>query len=123
MALIDVTELMVDPDFVNSFSIIRRVDTINSKGENILNETTVNNIIGSIQGAGKDTIRRLPEDVQVSRVKTVYTKTLLQTDAAGKYADLIVIDSYRYAVINVTPWNNFGAGWYECDCVMEIPIK
>lgn len=120
MARIDVSELMVDPDFISSFSVARRSSTVNQYGENELTETIINNVSGSVQSAGKETIRRLPEGVKISNVKTIYTKTLLIADANGTgYADQIIFDGLRFNVISCLPWSNFGAGWYEVDVEMQ----
>lgn len=124
MARIDVSELMVDPDFINSFSIARRTATTNIYGENIIAETIINNITGSVQSAGKEAIKRLPEGVKISNVKTIYTKTMLIADTNNPgYSDQIIWEGLRYNVISCLPWSNFGAGWYEVDVEMQRATK
>lgn len=118
MALIDVSELLNDPDFIDELSIIRRDVSVNDYGEGVITKSLLSGIYGSIQGATKDDIARLPEGVQLSRMKVVYTKTELKVGGPdGEYSDLIVINNKEYTIENVTPWGNFGSGWYMCDCV------
>jgi hypothetical protein len=118
MARIDVSELMNDPDFVNNFTVVRRVPTINTYGENTLAETQVA-AVGSIQSPGKEVANRLPDGVKLSSVKTIYTKTVLNADKASGYVDQIIWEGLRYNVVTVLPWGNFGSGWYECDVELE----
>lgn len=118
MARIDVSELMVDPDFINSFTIVRRTTTVNQYGENVLAETEESSF-GSVQGIGKDALKRLPDGVQLSSMKTIYTKAVFKADEAGKYSDQIIWDSERYNIITVLPWGNFGSGWYEVDVELQ----
>jgi len=118
MARIDVSELMVDPDFIMNFTIIRRVPTINTYGENSLTETPVS-AVGSIQAATAETAKRLPDGVQLSKFKTIFTKAVILADSAGNYPDQIEWKSQRYNVFQVTPWEDFGAGWYMVDCELQ----
>lgn len=113
MARIDVSELMVDPDFVNSFTLVRRTPSINNFGENSFVETLVPSI-GSIQSPGKETLNRLPEGVKLTNVKTVYTKAILTANQ-----DQIEWEGQRYNIYSVLPWGNFGNGWYECDIELQ----
>lgn len=118
MARVDVSELMVDPDFVMNFTIIRRTATINEFGENQPVETSEPGI-GSIQAPTKETASRLPEGVQLTRFKTVFTKAVFYANAAGKYVDQIEYKGKRYNVAAVTPWEDFGAGWFMVDVELE----
>jgi hypothetical protein len=109
---------MTDPDFVMTFTIVRRVPTVNTFGENTLAETTVN-AVGSIQAATGETAKRLPDGVQLSNFKTIFTKAVIKADAAGKYVDQIEIKGQRFNVFQVLPWEDFGAGWFMVDCELQ----
>ena len=123
MARIDVSELMLDPDFVSSFTIIERTPTINNFGENVLEESAPIAAVGSVQSPGKETLKRLPDGVSITNIKTVYIKRSLKADATGVYSDQVVWEGKRYNVISCLPWSNFGAGWYEVDIEMENKTK
>jgi len=118
MALIDVSELMFDPDFVDSFTIVRRVPTINNYGENTVADTSVA-AYGSVQAADGDTAKRLPDGVQLANFITVFTNAVIIADASGRYVDQVIWNSKTYNVFQVVPWNNFGAGWYMVDCELQ----
>lgn len=118
MANIDVSDLMVDPDFVNKFEIVRRLAAINDFGEAVFTESSFP-IIGSVQAGDGATLKRLPEGAQLEDTKTIYSKTQLRANVPGGYSDIVIWKCKRYQVLTVMPWENWGAGWYRCDCVME----
>lgn len=119
MARIDVSELMVDPDFISPISIVRRTATVNTYGENVLANATPLTVVGSVQSVGRNTLKRLPDGALLQNWKTVYCKTPLYADVASGYADQVIFEGLTYNVKNVLPWGNFGAGWYECDIELE----
>lgn len=118
MARLDVSELLLDPDFVDPFTIVRRVPTINGYGENVLAESTLD-AVGSIQAPGKEAALRLPDGVLIASAKTIYTKTEIYSDKVSGYADQILYQGQRYNVLTVLPWGNFGSGWFEVDVELE----
>lgn len=120
MALVDVTELLTDPDFVDEIKLISRTATVNSRGENILSETTINSV-GSVQPIGAKTLMRLPEALRVENISTFWFKGEITATAPGKYASILVFRGKRYQVQTVFDWSNWGAGWCEGTCVAELP--
>jgi hypothetical protein len=95
MALIDVSELMSDPDFVNQFTIVRRTSKVNDFGENEISDTNIC-AIGSIQAGNGDTLKRLPEAARKENAITVYTKTELRADSTTNgYSDVIIWNCQR----------------------------
>lgn len=120
MALLDVSELMVDPDFVMNFTIIPRTPVVNEFGENVLTTGEPISAVGSIQAATGETLKRLPEGVQLSKFITVFTKVQIQADSAGNYVSQIVWKNKTYNIFQVLPWEDFGAGWFMIDCELGV---
>lgn len=120
MALVDVTELLVDPDFVDAIQVITRVDTVNSQGENQLAETTLSTV-GSVQPASGRTIARLPEEFRVANVSEFWFKGQIVTSSPGEYSSILVFQGVRYEVQTVQNWLNFGAGWSSGTCIAQVP--
>lgn len=120
MAGIDVSELMSDPDFIDNFQIVRRSATVNGFGENVITENTIQ-ANGSIQSGNGDTLKRLPDGVQLSDVVTIFSNFPIYAERPNNYADLIIICGERYQVELVTPWRNWGAGYNRIDAVMQKP--
>lgn len=117
---IDVTELMVDPDFVGPMSIVHRTPTTNTYGENSLSEVTVNTF-GSVQPASGKTIQRLPEALRVANVSSFWVKGEIVADGSVTYPDILVFGTKRYQVQYVFDYTNWGAGWCEGTAVAEKP--
>lgn len=120
MGRVDVSELLHDPDFVDKMSVISRVPTVNSKGQNSLKECAVDSV-GSVQPASGKAIFRLPEELRVSNVMSFWFQGVITASAPGKYSSIIVFRGLRFQVQTVFDWTAFGAGWCEGTCVAEVP--
>ena len=121
MALVDVTDLLTDPDFIDAMSIISRVAVINTYGENSVTESTVNTF-GSIQPiSGKDLLR-LPESLREKNVSTFWVKGQIKGTACDAYPDILVFKCKRYQVQQIMDWMNFGQGWTQGVAIVETPV-
>lgn len=122
MALVDVTELLIDPDFIDSVTIIHRTPTINSMGENTLIEASVVTI-GSVQPASGKSLMRVPDALRVESIYSFYVKGEIVSDGTSSYPDIISYQGNRYEVKNIQDFINWPAnnGWCEGICVREIP--
>lgn len=120
MALLDVTELMSDPDFVDIIQVITRVPVVNSLGENIISDSILSSV-GSVQPANFKTVQKLPEAFRVANVSSFWFKGNIIATAPGKYSSILVFNGVRYQVQTVADWSNFGEGFTEGTCVAEIP--
>jgi hypothetical protein len=119
MALIDVSELLTDPDFTNTVTLIRRASSVNSYGENVLTETS-SSITAVVQGANTETLERVPEGARLSDLIDVYYKGVLHAESQSGYADVIVFGGKRYQVFQVIEdFMNFGAGFTKAVCKLE----
>lgn len=120
MALIDVTELFTDPDFVDAMALVDRKDQVNSKGENVLTEV-ITASVGSVQPASGRALQRLPESLRVANMTSFWFKGQIVASSPGKYASQLIFRGQRYNVVTVFDWMNFGQGWCEGLCVVEVP--
>ena len=120
MALFDVSELLLDPDFINNVVLIHRTSQINQFGENIIGERRVPTV-ASVQPTTGKQILRLPESLRAMDLRTIYIKAEVINDGSKEYPDIIEFMGYRYQIQSSNPWLNFGAGWNECLCTREIP--
>lgn len=120
MALVDVTELLHDPDFVDKISLITRTPTVNALGENVISEKSIESY-GSVQPASGKDLLRLPEALRLKDVSIFYFQGEIIATAPGKYSSILVFNGKRYQVQNILDWSNFGAGWTQGSCVAELP--
>lgn len=120
MGLVDVTELLTDPDFVDPVTLIDRQPFINSLGENTLRETSLDTV-GSVQPASGKAIQRIPEALRVANMSSFWVKATIIASAPGKYSSILVFKGRRFQVQTVFDWSNFGQGYTEGICVAEVP--
>lgn len=120
MALIDTTDLLVDPDFVNALSLIHRTPTVDNYGQLQLSSVTVNTI-GSVQPITGKALQRVPESLRVADVRSFWIRGDIIADGSSQYPDLISYGGQSYAIQITFPWTNWGAGWTEGVCVRQVP--
>jgi hypothetical protein len=119
MARIDVSELLTDPDFTNSVTLIRRASSINAYGEHVMVETQ-STITVVVQGTNTEDLIRMPEAARLQDLITVYYGGELMAESPNGYADIIVWQGKRYQVAMVDEnFMNFGAGFTRATCKME----
>jgi hypothetical protein len=113
MALIDVSALLDDPDFIDQYTYTRRVQTVGSDGVGVLTPTGPTVAQGSIQAATAKDLARFPDDARAGDWIRIYTRTALlaQDEAAGIYADLVTWRGRLYQVNAADDWSNYGAGY------------
>lgn len=122
MGNIDVTEILVDPDFIDPLVLIHRKPIVDSYGENTLTEQPVSTF-GSVQPVSGKTLQRLPEALRVANVSSFWIKGKIVSDGSCQYPDVISFRGSRYAVQMVFDWTNWGEGWCEGTCVREKPTQ
>lgn len=120
MAQIDVSSLLVDPDFVDRIVNIRRTPAINSLGENTVSEMKIDTW-GSVQPASGRAVQRLPEALRVANVSSFWFKGEIVASGPGEYTSVLAFRGRRYQVQYVFDWTNWGEGWCEGTCIAELP--
>ncbi|MNO38280.1 hypothetical protein D3C76_283810 [compost metagenome] len=111
MALIDTSELLIDPDFCDTVGLIRRSFTVSDKGRTVIEEQAAVFVLMSVQGLKAEDFVRNPDLVELNASKAFwYTGTLLPL-IAGEYSDVILWNNLRYQVCKVDEdFTNFGNG-------------
>jgi len=120
LAQLDVSDLLLDPVFIDPITLIHRTPTVNSYGENTLMENSVTTV-GSVQPASTKQIQRLPEALRLADIRSFFIKAEIKSDGTSVYPDIIVFQGKRFQVQSVAPWLNYGSGWNEGICVAEVP--
>lgn len=119
MALIDVSELLLDPDFTDQATLIKRYLDVNANGEAVIAEMEIP-ITAVIQGVNNQDLVKLPDGARLSDAITVYYNGELQAEAENGYSDIIVWRGRRYELGPVTEnFMNHGAGFTKAICVGE----
>lgn len=114
--MINVAELMRDPDLAQPFQIERAGGAFD-EGEWIPAAPTVINKVGIVQPAKReDQLALLPEGTRLGNMIAVFCDEELRIDDADtKRSDVIVWHGNPYRVISSKPWadNGFWQVWAE----------
>lgn len=122
MALIDVSELVIDPDFTDLFTVIKQTAEINEYGEMTLIESP-ENVRGVIQNINNETLKRFPEAAEFADGIQVWYRGKLEAQSAGGYCDIVFWQNARYLVKIVNEqFMNWGGGWTSALCAKEVPF-
>lgn len=121
MPLVDVTDILVDPDIAGqSFVVVRRLETVNGFGESTWASKQVE-AIGSVQPEGdNDLIREDALDAQASTIIVVTTFRLRGVSKGPSKQrfkpDLVKWAGTTFEVQSVKSWGSFGYGFVEAVC-------
>lgn len=119
MAQIDVSELLDDPDFTDTVTLIRRAVTVNQYGESVITETP-ETITVVVQGSNTETLQRMPEGARLSDLIDVYYAGVLTVEQPNGYADVIIWKGKRYQVFEVPEdFMNYDDGYTKAVCKLE----
>lgn len=117
MPFLDVSDLTVDPDFADTFTVTRRREAFDH-GRLIPGATTVYaGVIGVIDMAGPNELKRFPEGQITGKVISIVTKFRLM--ASGKIGtdtyqpDTVTWHGSDYVIIWIDDYDEFGAGQIE----------
>jgi hypothetical protein len=118
--MIDVSELMDDPDFLEQTPVfvISRTEIVNEFGEANFEETKTP-ISAIIQAGAGDMLESLPDAAKLSEAIRVWTRHPLEVQNSGGYSDIVVWREKRWVVAARKPWSNWGAGYTQAVCTLE----
>lgn len=125
MALIDVNELLDDPDFCDPLSYDRRTQVVGTNGRASFTTVAGTPIVGSVQPGGDDVLTRVPNAANPAQWIRVYTAAILipHDEAAGVYGDVLNWNGRRYQVRTSDDWSPYGAGYSKvfAEQILEGP--
>lgn len=118
MSRVDVSQLLVDPDFVDSITLLTRIPLVDGHGENRLKDIPRESV-GCVQPADFKTVKKLPEALQIENVMSFWFKGVITVNGPKRYPIVLIFRGVRYQVQTVADWSTWGAGWSEGTCVAE----
>jgi hypothetical protein len=128
MPLLDVSSVLLDPDFADRFNVIRREEGVSDKGRRILTLTTLANKYGVVCAASPNDLRRLPDGQTFDRVISVVSKFPFFGACVGYQPDLIQWRGSSFIVASLDPYPQYGQGFSQVIAVsidlqdMPIPL-
>lgn len=126
MSLVDVSELMSDPDFMRAVTLRRPAVHLANEGEAVATYEDDVPFTASVQPATAEEVASLPEGERGGgRIVKLYTSTALRPDMSdGKtsIADVVVVpdpDGGEFRVVGIEPWS--AHGYWKALAVEIIP--
>lgn len=118
MPLLDVSEVLLDPDFADAFTVYRQSVTVGANGRADRAEAAFSTV-GVVTPDMWSTLQRAPEGSNASETITVITPFRLTSSVDGYDADEIVWNGKRYVVRAVGDCSRYGAGFVEASCDLK----
>lgn len=122
MPLLDVSDILLDPDVAETLTIQRRQANVGSNGRASQTVTTITPApVGSVQPQDAGDLERGSDQQKLPKKIEVITPFRLRSagsDGQGNeyQPDLIVWQGDSYQVDSVEPWTAYGAGWLVAKC-------
>lgn len=114
---LDFSDLIEDADLGDSFSVIRRTDTVAANGRSVLTEQTISDLWGVVTFSGEGKNTRKEESQTTDNEIKVTTKFRLRAAAEGVQPDIVLYDGIRYTVTSVRRWTRLGTGFVKATAV------
>ena len=116
MALLDVSSLLHDPDFVDGFLVKRRVQVVDTHGRMVASEVPIPALIGVVTMTSPSDLDRGPDYQVNTRSITVVCKFALRGETTNHQPDIVVWRGDNYVVRHVDLYPQFGAGFFQAEC-------
>ncbi|HEP6427738.1 hypothetical protein [Burkholderia cenocepacia] len=116
MAFLDVTEVLLDPDFMDTGLLCNRMtQTVDGHGraQNAVASTPFSAVVTSDKG---DILHRNADGSRIIGSITLHTPFRLRDGALGGDADEVIWDGITYTVVNVNNYSHFGRGFVCATC-------
>lgn len=109
--MIDASEVLLDPDFVEPFDVRRSTPgTFASGSEGVFQQGyQVLHLIGAIQPPGPDEAKRLKEGVRIDNIRCVWCVDEIKLgDGKTREADVLIFHGGNWRVFKVEDWRTNG---------------
>ena len=116
MALLDVTEVLLDPDFIDSMTYLRNAQVVGTNGVATITPPVPVPMYGVVTSRDGDTLTRGPDGEYNEDSITIHTMTRLISGEDDNTADIVMWDGKPYTVMHVNNYSHFGAGFVAADC-------
>jgi hypothetical protein len=111
MPLLDVTEILDDDDFSDTFSVIRRTESVNSStGRSAVTTVQTDNLVGVLTFEGGD-LDRQDTAQMTTRLLNIITTFRLRGSNTANQPDIVIYDGVQFTVKSVEGWHKFGDGF------------
>ena len=116
MPYLDVSSILLDPDFADRFTVIRRIETVGQTGRSSTSNQTFPNIVGVITAADPTDLERREDFQSTPRLISIVTKFKLQGEVKGRQPDLVSWIGDNFLVKKIDIYTRFGTGFIQAIC-------
>jgi hypothetical protein len=116
MPLLDFDEIFTEPLFIDSFSVIRTTQTVNSSGQAQFSAATISGLSGVVTSNPGHDLQRLPDGERQSEKIMVATEFALTTGNGSIDADQVIWNGATYTVASVEDYSRYGSGFVKATC-------
>lgn len=122
MPLLDVADLLSDPDFMSSGIICQRQSQAVGTDGRAVNTVTKMTFSGVVTSDKGDILERLAAGERVIGNIMITTRFRLRDGKSGYSADIVTFCGKSYTVTSVNDYSHFGRGFVEALCDV-IPLS
>lgn len=119
MPLLDVSDVLDDPDFCDTITVTRLTETVDSNGYGVLTPTVFPDITAVVTAGSGDDLLQLPEASRVSGNILVHSRFSLNAETDTTKADVITWQGRTYTVTQCSDWGRFGQGFSRSICTLK----
>jgi len=121
MPLLDVSDVLDDPDFADSFVCARQVQSVGTDGLAVNTPTSIpfNGVPTSDKG---DQLLRQAEGSNIAGTIMIHTHFVLRAGRDGYDADVVTWAGRKFTVTDVYDYSRFGAGFVSARAEL-IPLS
>lgn len=122
MALLDVTDIVQDPDFMDLGLVCeRQAQTVDDYGIASVSARLIK-FSGVVTNDSGDILTRIDAGERIRGSITIHSKFILNDGKSGYTADIVQWQGRRYTVSNVHDYSHFGRGFAAASCDL-IPFS
>ncbi len=118
MPLLDVSDILFDPDFADTMTVYRSTQTVGDDGIAVIS-TTSEDITGVVTAGKGDVLNRIAEGERISGSIMVHTTYRLTNGDGVTDADELVWNGQRYVVAVTSDYSRYGAGFIAAECHLK----
>ncbi|NTG00106.1 hypothetical protein G6L30_08230 [Agrobacterium rhizogenes] len=111
MPLLDVTEILSDPDFADTITVTRSVEAGFDHGRPQITMQTFTDIIAVVTAGQGDILKYFPEMANIQGAILIHTTFRLTSASDTTQADTVTWQGRDYQVTGLNDWSTFGAGF------------
>jgi galactose-6-phosphate isomerase len=120
MPSLDVTDILTDPDFADTFNVTRSIQTISPGGMASNSSILIANVSGVVTANDDIDLLKMPDGELLSGSITIITKFRLTNGSGAIDADVVTWHGRTYQVKTIGDWSGWGAGFIEAICTLNV---